>query len=429
MKGKQFLIGIAVLALIAVAYIAFDNTESDEYVRGTIGAADTVVAGVESANRYRSEQMTEEDVQLGDTELERLMQSEIIEELIANPSFARAIQDEATRAAMEQDWAGTAFANEQTREALAAVPVEEISAEAVGGASGETAAGDYGTEIPNEETYGDIPLEEPGDDGYGDIPYEESGEDRSEGDRSYNEILDDPVVQVAIEDQNFRDALFDDYVKQLLSQAWFTSALEDEAVQTWLAGAAARDEDELKTAGDEDEFKAAGDEDEFKAAGEEDAFKAAGEEDAFKAAGEEDAFKAIGEGDRFEAAGGDEFKALAESAEFKKALGKYPYMFQKIADDPAFAKALGARVGDFGKLEQGFGRIVLEDDGLRRALIYQRSEFGKVAWLAKTPEFGKMSADELEAFGKSAEFRSAIFEKSIEGFEKSGGFGKSADDV
>ena len=126
MKGKQFLIGIALLALVAVAYIAFDNSGTDEYVRGTMGVADTTIAGVESANRYRSEQITESDVQLGDTDIERLMQSDVIQDLIQNPTFAKAIQDPAVVAAMEEDWAGAMFKDEETRQGVAAIPIEDV---------------------------------------------------------------------------------------------------------------------------------------------------------------------------------------------------------------------------------------------------------------------------------------------------------------
>ena len=428
MKGKQFLIGIAVLALIAVAYIAFDNSEFDEYVRGTIGAADTVVAGVEPADRYRSEQMTEDDVQLGDTELERLMQSEIIEELISNPAFARAIQDEAVRAAMEEEWAEAAFANEETREALAAIPIDEISAE--------------------------VPI---GDNISADIPIDDDGGDPSYGE-SYGELLEDDFVRDVLEDDALRDAVLDEYVQELVGEEWLLAALDHPDVQAWLKAAteegnygefesdrereeseANREDLEEFEANSEDLVESAANREDDPArfetdnAGEDFRTDNAGEDFRTDNAGEDFRTDNAGEDFRTDNAGEDfrtnsedlaEFAAATENEAFKRVLQKHPGLFRAIAEDPAYGRALAARVGDFQKLEAAFSRTILEKAVLRKALFEKTGDFLKVAELAKMEQFGKMTAYERAAFGKSTEFRAAIYEKAIGDFGKTG-FGKS----
>ena len=96
----------------------------------------------------------------------------------------------------------------------------------------------------------------------------------------------------------------------------------------------------------------------------------------------------------------------------------------KLADDADFRKSLGRTVDGFGKLQDGFGRAVLAEPGLRRAITEDLDTFLKAAEMGKVQEFGKMTEFEKTALRKNDDFRKAVFEKTVD-FEKSS-FGRTA---
>ena len=97
MKRKTtFLIGAAVIALVFVVYVALEGLPpSDDNVAGTM--ADTTIAGVQKAERYRAEQMTAADVSLDDQGIQSLLQSDVVQRMIESGDFAKlqafALQD------------------------------------------------------------------------------------------------------------------------------------------------------------------------------------------------------------------------------------------------------------------------------------------------------------------------------------------------
>ena len=382
MNGKQILVGIAVVALIAVAYIAFDNSESNDYAVGTIGAADTVIAGVESANRYRSEQMSDADVVLGDTELQRLLQSEIIQELINNPTFARAIQDPDVRTAMEEGWTDAIFETDETRESLAAIPID-----------------DAGYEVPTEDIARDMPIDDNG------------------GDPSYKEVFDDEFVQAALRDDRVRGALLDDYVRELMGEDWFKAALDDQEVQRWLKDLADTSEEleEFKSDEDREEFKADEDREEFKTDLDREEFKADQDREEFKAAMEDvEEFKATTEEV-------EQFKAALEgSPELKKAVFEHAEVFHKAATEPGFQKALQEGSAGFAKMESLLGKAVMENGTLARAIAEDPETFQKAVQLAKIPELQKMDEGMRKAVLTNKSVQEVVFARATE-FEKTGG--------
>lgn len=398
MKGKQILIGIAIVAVIAVAYIAFDNSGSDEYARGTIGAADTVIAGVEPADRHRSEQITPDDVQLGDTELQRFLQSEIVEELIQNPSFARAIQEQAVKAAMEEGWTEAIFESEETREALAAIPLDD------GGS----------LEIPLDDPRGEIPIDDPS----GEIPIDDEA--------SFEEILSDEFVRAALADDMVRNALLDEYLREALAEEWLQAALDDAEVQAWLKEAAERGLEDFKTAGDREEFKAAGDREEFKSEDSRDEFKAAGDRDEFKAAGDRDEFKAVGPDlDEFKATSDDaeQFKAALEAnPALRKAVFEHAAVFQKAAFDSDFRRALQRSVDDFARMEAAFGKAVIGNRTLAFALAEDADGFFRAVQLARIPELQKMDAGMRRALLTNKTVQDAVLARAVEFHKAEEGF-------
>ena len=85
MAKKQVfaLVGIAVIALVAVTYFGVLQRPKDDEVAGAIGAA----------QRYNADQMTDGDVVLSDQEIQTFMQSEVFHRLLEDPEFAKLISD------------------------------------------------------------------------------------------------------------------------------------------------------------------------------------------------------------------------------------------------------------------------------------------------------------------------------------------------
>ena len=85
MAKKQVfaLVGIAVIALVAVTYFGVLQRPKDDEVAGAIGAA----------QRYNADQMTDGDVVLSDQEIQTFMQSEVFHRLLEDPEFANLIAD------------------------------------------------------------------------------------------------------------------------------------------------------------------------------------------------------------------------------------------------------------------------------------------------------------------------------------------------
>lgn len=93
-KQSIVLAGAAAIAVVLVFVLAttkFPPAEAD--AAGTIGAADTSIAGVEPAQRYRAEQIGDDAVTIDDPEIHELLQDDEVLAVIQNPEFQRAIRD------------------------------------------------------------------------------------------------------------------------------------------------------------------------------------------------------------------------------------------------------------------------------------------------------------------------------------------------
>ena len=357
MKGKHLLIGVAGLAIIAAIVISLDDTFPPEFARGTIGVADTVVSGVEAASRYRTEQINAGDVQLGDTEVQKLLQNDEFIALIQNPNFAKAIE-----------------AFNDLEKAL------------------EDEAGNKAIQGP--------------DGGSNDVP------DGS----VHMDALEDQKIMAAIQNDESRSALWDDDVKRLIVSPLWEAMIKDQSVRDYIGSVAVRDSDmpeenkfKAEEGGElpeENKFKAEEggelpEENKFKAEEggelpEDNQFKAleggdtpqdnqfkaleggdTPQDNQFKAlegadTPQDNQFKALEGGDtpqdnQFKALeGGDtpqdnQFKALEggdtpqennfeavaddvrevlESQNFKKAVEDHPGFWRQVSEDPGFAKAI-----------------------------------------------------------------------------------------
>jgi len=71
-------IGVAILAVCALAYVAYDGfPPSDDQAVGAIGTSD----------RYRTEQISDQDVQLDNPEIQQLIQNDEFQKLVTDKSF------------------------------------------------------------------------------------------------------------------------------------------------------------------------------------------------------------------------------------------------------------------------------------------------------------------------------------------------------
>lgn len=107
MKRKtMFVLAAVVLGAAVILYVSTSDfpAQPDDVV-GTIGATDgDRIAGVEQAQRYRTQQIGDEAVTLDNPEIQELLQDDEVIRLIQNPEFQRAmLNDELRRALMSEE--------------------------------------------------------------------------------------------------------------------------------------------------------------------------------------------------------------------------------------------------------------------------------------------------------------------------------------
>lgn len=106
---KTFIIGAVAIAacLVLVAFLTGYPPNSADTV-GTIGAEGNEIEGVEAADRYRADQIDDDDVELDDAEIQELLQDDEIVALVNDPDFQRIMDDDLARATVLGD---NAFGN------------------------------------------------------------------------------------------------------------------------------------------------------------------------------------------------------------------------------------------------------------------------------------------------------------------------------
>ena len=362
MKGKHLLIGIVGLAVVAAIIISLDDTFPPEYARGTIGVADTVVSGVEAASRYRTEQINAGDVQLGDTEVQKLLQNDAFIALIQNPNFARAIE---------------AFND------LERALEDEVGSKAIQGPDG----------------------------GSSDVPVDGS---------VHMDALEDQQIMSAIQNDESRTALWDDDVKRLIVSPLWEAMIKDQSVRDYVGAVAVRDSElpednqfKAEEGGElpeDNQFKAleGGDtpqDNQFKAlqggdTPQDNQFKAlqggdTPQDNQFKAleggdTPQDNQFKALEGGDtpqenNFEAIA-DDVREVLESQNFKKAVQDHPGFWRQVSEDPGFAKAIQANyeaLEAFGRIpEPTFAKAI---EAIGEGLKVIRGSESVIGDLARTP--------------------------------------------
>ncbi len=111
MNNQKTWIVVGVLAVVigGVAFLGNDFPSGSDQASGTIVPAE----------RYRGEQITSSDVELGDESVAQLMQTDLFQQIVSDAAFADALQSDAFRTAMASDSFRTAMANDSFRSAMA----------------------------------------------------------------------------------------------------------------------------------------------------------------------------------------------------------------------------------------------------------------------------------------------------------------------
>jgi hypothetical protein len=104
-------------ALGVVAYIGMNNPAGDE-----------VTGAVAPAERYRAEQISSDDIDLGDQAVQDFMQSDFFAKLSTDEALRDAFASDAVRDALANDAVRDALANEAVRDAFASDAVRDAFA-------------------------------------------------------------------------------------------------------------------------------------------------------------------------------------------------------------------------------------------------------------------------------------------------------------
>lgn len=127
-KKTTFIIGAVVLAAGLVLVLTLTEfPPSDASAVGTIGAADTTIAGVEPAQRYRTEQISDEAVTLDNSEIQELLQDDEVLKVVQDPEFQRALSNEDLSRVLQHDAFQRALQGAEFQRALARTTSEQLS--------------------------------------------------------------------------------------------------------------------------------------------------------------------------------------------------------------------------------------------------------------------------------------------------------------
>ena len=111
MSNQKIWIAIGVLAVV-VGGVAFLG---DDFPTGSEQASGTIVP----AERYRGEQITSSDVELGDESVAQLMQTDLFQQIVSDAAFASALNSDSFRSAMNSEAFRSAMNSDSFRSALA----------------------------------------------------------------------------------------------------------------------------------------------------------------------------------------------------------------------------------------------------------------------------------------------------------------------
>ena len=219
--SKKVLLGIAAVAVLAIAYFA---------IKGTPRVGPGAEATVGAAKKYQSEQISGKDVVLQDTEVQQILQSD---------AFRRAIADKETRALLASDAFQRAMSDANVRALLAAMASDRALADAmVGAVKTEAAQKLYAGASANEATrvaliqaFSGAASGKAFDQASGKAASDASGKAASEAaGRALNEAVASAALARLASDANFLKALDSKALLDLMSNRAFVSLIGDQAI-------------------------------------------------------------------------------------------------------------------------------------------------------------------------------------------------------
>ncbi|MGB6854620.1 MAG: hypothetical protein WBG49_18700 [Thermoanaerobaculia bacterium] len=223
-RNSKLALIAAVLAL-AVGLIVFLGPDrvADDDAAGAIGAAD----------RYREEQMTDEDVQLDNAEAQSWLQTETYDQVMTNPELLAIVTDEGLQAALGNDALRDALGNDALRDALGSDAFRDaLGSDAFLDALGSDAFRDaLGSDAFRDALGSDAFRDALGSDAFRDAL----------GSDAFRDALGSDAFRDALGSDAFRDALGSDAFRDALGSDAFRDALGSDAFRDALGSDAFRD--------------------------------------------------------------------------------------------------------------------------------------------------------------------------------------------
>lgn len=261
---KGLIIGTTTVAAVAIVGALVVGYPPSGGEVGTIGGADTTIAGVQQASRYRGRSMSAEDVSLSNPEIQAIFQ---------NHEIVALVQSEVFRAAMRND----AFRELQSNDAFRALMAQD--------AFRALMAQDAFRALMSSDAQRALLSQD-----------------------AMRALMAQDAFRALLKQDAFRAMQSSDAMRALQANDQFRALQANDAFRALLAS------DAFRAAMANDAFRAAMANDAFRAAMSSDAFRAAMANDAFRAAMANDAFRSLMAQDAFRALLANEaFRALSRS--------------------------------------------------------------------------------------------------------------------
>lgn len=121
-RNTYFIAGAALLVGVLVVYFAVSGFPPTEEVAGTMAGDDSTIAGVEQAERYRADAISEEDVELDDQTINDLLQDPDVVAVLQDEDFRNALTEGALTEALTEARFEHLITSGMLREAMTKYP-------------------------------------------------------------------------------------------------------------------------------------------------------------------------------------------------------------------------------------------------------------------------------------------------------------------
>jgi hypothetical protein len=222
--SKKVLLGIAAVAVVAIAYFA---------IKGTPPVGPGAEATVGAAKKYQSEQISGQDVVLQDTEVQQLLQSDAFRRAIADKETRALLASEAFQKAMSDAHVQALFAAMGSDRALADAMVAAIKGDAVQKLYAE-ASSNEATRAGLIQAFGTAASGKALDQAHGKAASEAVSRAASEATSRAAELLSSAMSSAVLarlaSDANFQKALESKALLDLMGKGAFAGLISDRAI-------------------------------------------------------------------------------------------------------------------------------------------------------------------------------------------------------